>query len=151
MVARDTGRAPGDRELVVYLGGEPAAAVGDLRAFLEERMPSYMVPAEFVALDALPRTATAKLDRKALTELDLPQDEPTEGYVAPRDGVELRLARIWEQLRIEFLGRSDQQIQLRGFRIELGEIEAVLATVLAAWSPDNEQTTEGWQESGSAL
>ncbi|MCP4663535.1 MAG: amino acid adenylation domain-containing protein, partial [bacterium] len=104
VVARETGRVPGDRELVAYLGGEPAATVKDLRAFLEQRLPSYMVPAAFVALDALPRLPGGKVDRTALGRRALPEALPgDEGWVPPRNPTEELLVAIWE----EVLGYGD--------------------------------------------
>ncbi|MCP4663117.1 MAG: hypothetical protein GY856_47610, partial [bacterium] len=84
-----------------------------LRAWLGERLPASMVPSAVLVLDAVPRTATGKADRKALAELDLPQDEPAESYVAPRDGVERRLAGIWE----EVLGRRFIDVRADFFRL----------------------------------
>ncbi len=60
--------APGDKRLIGYLvcagGQEPT--VGELRAFLKEKLPEYMVPAAFVLLGELPLTSNGKVDRKAL-------------------------------------------------------------------------------------
>ncbi|MCP4662342.1 MAG: amino acid adenylation domain-containing protein, partial [bacterium] len=65
VVVRDPGRQAGDRELVAYLVGE-AVDVKELRAFLSERLPSYMVPAALGFLAALPRLPNGKVDRAAL-------------------------------------------------------------------------------------
>src|SRR5207249_4935428 len=60
--------APGDRRLVAFVVAEPGEVVlvGDLRAFLRQRLPPYMVPAAIVALEALPLTPNGKVDRRAL-------------------------------------------------------------------------------------
>ncbi|HLL47807.1 MAG TPA: condensation domain-containing protein, partial [Longimicrobiaceae bacterium] len=92
VVARDG--AAGEPRLVAYLaaaGGAPAAA--ELRAWLGERLPEYMVPSAFVALDALPLTSTGKLDRRALPEPDPAAGD--EARVAPRTPTEELLAGIF--------------------------------------------------------
>ncbi|HYU33835.1 MAG TPA: amino acid adenylation domain-containing protein [Thermoanaerobaculia bacterium] len=89
---------PGETQLVAYVmsseGSLTAAAVRDL---LRAKLPDYMVPGATVFLDALPLTPNGKVDRKALPRPDRTLVSE-EGFVAPRDGIELRLARIWEEL-----------------------------------------------------
>ncbi|MEA2693038.1 MAG: hypothetical protein QOJ16_2425, partial [Acidobacteriota bacterium] len=92
---------PGDKRLVAYVvaAGEPAAAVAavageDLRGFLSERLPAYMVPAAFVFLDAFPLTPNGKVDRRALPA---PQADNSD-FLPPRTRLELELAGIWEEL-----------------------------------------------------
>ncbi len=87
---------PGDRRLAAYLVADGAGATaGELRAFLAERLPDYMVPAAFVTLPALPLTANGKLDRRRLPEPDRPA--PDEGSAAPRTPAEELLAGIWAE------------------------------------------------------
>ena len=98
--ARD--EATGEKRLVGYLvprGAPPTEA--ELRAFLKERLPEYMVPSAFVVLGSMPMTPNGKIDRKAL-----PDPEPARGdgpapYVPPRGPVEDALVAIWS----EVLGR----------------------------------------------
>jgi amino acid adenylation domain-containing protein len=106
----------GDKRLVAYLVAEEDAMLqaADLRAALLAELPEYMVPAAFVALDALPLTTNGKLDRKAL-----PAPETTaltaRDYEAPQGETEEMLAAIWrELLRVERVGRHDQFFELGG-------------------------------------
>ena len=59
---------PGDKRLVGYLiaNQEPVPTVGELRSFLKQKLPGYMVPSAFVELEAMPLTPNRKVDRKAL-------------------------------------------------------------------------------------
>jgi amino acid adenylation domain-containing protein/non-ribosomal peptide synthase protein (TIGR01720 family) len=91
-----------------------APAPPRLRAWLKERLPDYMVPAAFVALDALPRRGTSgKVDRRALPAPPPPETETS--YVAPRGPAERELARIWaEVLGVPRVGVEDNFFALGG-------------------------------------
>jgi amino acid adenylation domain-containing protein len=90
-------RGEGEKRLVAYLTpASGAVAARELRAFLAERLPDYMVPAAFVWLDALPLTRTGKVDRRALPE---PGHEAEAAAAAPpHTAVEELIAGIWEEL-----------------------------------------------------
>jgi amino acid adenylation domain-containing protein len=103
---------PGDKRLVAYLVGHADAS--QLRAQLSQRLPSYMVPAAYVVLDALPLNANGKLDRKALPA---PEGEAygQRAYTAPQGEVEQALAGIWSQLLgVQQIGRDDDFFELGG-------------------------------------
>ncbi|XYI02585.1 amino acid adenylation domain-containing protein [Sorangium sp. So ce1128] len=126
VVARADG-APGQKRLVAYVvpdavnggnggnGGQGSAAdagaadasasagggpglAGDLRRFLQEKLPATMVPGAFVLLDALPLTPNGKLDRRALPAPAERRDGGGERFVAPRSANEATLAEIWAQV-----------------------------------------------------
>jgi len=69
-----------------------------LRRFLEQKLPNYMVPAAFVILDAFPLTPNGKIDRKALPTPDLANLELADDFVAPRTPFEELLAGIWAEV-----------------------------------------------------
>jgi len=110
------GRGPGEKRLVAYFvpksGHKPA--VGDLRTFIRKTLPDYMVPGTFVPMDSVPLTPNGKVDRKALPELgDVLSD--SESYQHPRDEVEARLAKIWEEvLETRPIGIRDKFFDLGG-------------------------------------
>jgi amino acid adenylation domain-containing protein len=108
---------PGERRLVAYLvpDREGVLIPIELREFLKEKLPEYMVPATLVMLEALPRTPNGKIDRGALPEPDPMRPELAEPFVAPRSPVEERLAGIWaEVLGLERVGVDDDFFELGG-------------------------------------
>ena len=101
---------PGEKQLVGYVvgksSGEPTAS--ELRGYLEEKLPEYMVPSAFVFLNKLPLTPNGKVDRSTLPAPENSPRELEEGYVAPRSVTEQRLVQIWaEVLKIERVGVHD--------------------------------------------
>jgi amino acid adenylation domain-containing protein len=140
VVAREDG--PGDKRLVacVVPKTEEAPAASELRHFLQEKLPDYMLPSAFVLLDSLPLSPSGKVNRRmlpappALRLLEgaafvaprsffeealsapgsLSADRPV-GYVAPRDACEAELVRLWEQvLGVRRIGVRDNFFDLGG-------------------------------------
>ncbi|SDX08991.1 non-ribosomal peptide synthase domain TIGR01720/amino acid adenylation domain-containing protein [Marininema mesophilum] len=101
---------PGDKRLVAYVRGDGSAAMW--REHLKGQLPSYMVPAHFVAIDTFPLTPNGKVDHKALPVPDGKQ-EIKEEYVAPRNQREQILASIWKQI----LGKNQVGIHDNFFEI----------------------------------
>jgi amino acid adenylation domain-containing protein/thioester reductase-like protein/non-ribosomal peptide synthase protein (TIGR01720 family) len=113
----DTEDESGNKRLVVYIvphqGQLPSTK--DLRRFLEEKLPTYMVPSAFVPLKALPRLPNGKVDIKALPAPETVRRELLETFVAPRTPAEKTLAKIWTQvLRVEQVGIHDNFFELGG-------------------------------------
>ncbi len=107
---------PGKKRLVAYIvcNTSQNAAIGELRQFLKEKLPEYMLPSAFVFLESLPLTPNGKIDLRALPAPDLTQ-QLEENFVAPRTEVEQRLAKIWaEVLGIEQVGIRDNFFELGG-------------------------------------
>lgn len=120
-----------DKQLVAYVvcHQQPAPAISDLRRFLKEKLPEYMVPSAFVVLEALPLTSNGKVDRRALPAPEK-RSELEESFVAPHTPIEEMLASIWGNiLSIDSVGVSDNFFELGGHSLLgarlLAEIEKV--------------------------
>lgn len=106
----------GSKRLAAYVvaNGLPPGAP-ELRAFLGQRLPEYMLPSVFVPLAALPLTPNGKLDRKALPEPDGARSALETRHAPPRDAVEKRLVGIWEEvLGVHPIGINDKFFELGG-------------------------------------
>jgi amino acid adenylation domain-containing protein len=109
--------APGDQRLVAYLSprGVQLPKVTDLKAMLSTRMPDYMVPADFVFLNALPLTPNGKVDLKALPAIESRSPVPERRYEAPQTEVESTIAAIWKEvLRVGDVSIHDNFFELGG-------------------------------------
>jgi amino acid adenylation domain-containing protein len=128
--------SPGEKRLVAYVVGKEglAPSVSELRGFLKERLPEYMVPSAFVGLPALPLTPNGKVDRKALPA---PEGRGVaEGYVPPCTPTEELLAGIWaEVLRQERVGRHDNFFALGGHSLVATQVIAQLSQVFPVKLP----------------
>ena len=114
VVATETNR--GDKRLNAYvvLNERETAKAKQLKEFLQERLPEYMLPSSFVVLDALPLTATGKVDRNALPVAQA-GIETKEIYIAPRTAFEQVLAGIFSEiLSVERVGVNDSFFDLGG-------------------------------------
>ena len=115
VVARED--EPGDKRLIAYVVGcdQQAPTIADMRRYLAERLPDYMMPSRFVTLKAIPLTPNGKLDRQALPLPEQERSVSPRDFVAPRDVVELQLARIWEEtLNVRPVGVHDDFFELGG-------------------------------------
>ncbi|HEV2855902.1 MAG TPA: amino acid adenylation domain-containing protein [Thermoanaerobaculia bacterium] len=91
------------------------ASPGELRRALEARLPDYMVPAAFVSLDGLPRTASGKLDRRALPDPGPERPALEQAYTGPRTASERLLAGIWQDvLGLDQVGVHDSFFEVGG-------------------------------------
>jgi amino acid adenylation domain-containing protein len=77
----------------------PAATASELRRYLRKRLPEYMVPSAYLALEALPRTPNGKVDRRALAALEVPRTAARRrDYVGPRTPLEEYLQGRWQEV-----------------------------------------------------
>jgi acyl carrier protein len=115
----------GQKILVGYITcekGHPPEA-NELRNYLRERLPDYMVPTVFLTLESIPRTASGKVDRKALPDPASRLAQLETSYVAPRTEFERKITAIWQEaLGVEKVGVDDNFFDLGGHSILMAEI-----------------------------
>ncbi|SFK01550.1 MupA/Atu3671 family FMN-dependent luciferase-like monooxygenase [Bradyrhizobium sp. cf659] len=111
-------RGDGDgRRIVAYgevVAGHAPPTVAELRALCSRTLPDYMVPSDFVWIDALPQTPNGKINRQALPD-PVVHHNANEGDMAPLGDLEEKIAAIWrEVLEIDRVGRNDNFFSLGG-------------------------------------
>ncbi|HDR4862823.1 amino acid adenylation domain-containing protein [Bacillus thuringiensis] len=102
---------PGDKRLVAYVVGD--GNVDGWREYLKAKLPSYMVPSGFVAMEAIPLTANGKVDREALP---MPEEKQINSEcVGPRNSNEQILTTIWKRvLGVKNVGIYDNFFEIGG-------------------------------------
>jgi amino acid adenylation domain-containing protein len=108
---------PGDKRLIAYVvpAQKGPTLAGDLRHFLQTKLPDYMIPAQFVFLDSLPLTPSGKVDHRALPTPDTTPTGLASNFVPPKTPTEEKLARIWsELLKFDKIGIHDSFFELGG-------------------------------------
>ncbi len=108
---------PGEKQLVAYLVPPPemTPTVSELRQFLVNKLPGYMVPNAFVILESLPLTPNGKIDRRALLTAPADCHHNLAKFVEPRNQLELQLVQIWSKiLKLDKVGVQDNFFDLGG-------------------------------------
>ena len=113
MVARED--IPGDKRLVAYIvSDESSLNAGDLKAYLGEKLPSFMIPSSFVFMDTMPLTPNDKIDRRALPAPSTNAEDLAD-IVAPRSPIEECLLEIWcEVLNVDKISINSSFFDLGG-------------------------------------
>ncbi|MCK4764860.1 MAG: amino acid adenylation domain-containing protein, partial [Candidatus Aminicenantes bacterium] len=112
--------AKGDKYLCAYIVSRTSGIVdtAELREYLSQKLPDYMVPSYFMQLERIPLTPNGKVNRKALPEPEIKREET---YAAPRDKIEEQLVEIWSKvLNIEpsAVGIDDNFFELGGHSLK---------------------------------
>jgi amino acid adenylation domain-containing protein/non-ribosomal peptide synthase protein (TIGR01720 family) len=114
-VERRPERAPESLANDPIRGQQMQRFIPQLRRHLKERVPEYMVPSAMVVLERLPLTPNGKVDRRALPAPDRVRAGLETRFVAPRDGMEEKLAGIWKEvLGVQEVGVHDNFFELGG-------------------------------------
>jgi amino acid adenylation domain-containing protein len=120
--------SPGERRLIAYVvkKEEPGPSITDLRDYMNDKLPAYMIPSALVMLKGLPLTANGKVDRRALPAPDHARPELEQSYAPPNTAVEEILVSIWvEVLGIEQVGIHDSFFALGGDSIRSVRVVAL--------------------------
>jgi amino acid adenylation domain-containing protein len=131
VVARED--TPNDFRLIAYLVNRDNAkpSVEELRGFLKQKLPEYMLPSTFVMLDALPLTSNGKIDRRALPAPDNVRPELTASFQPPQSDMEQQIAKIWQEvLYLDKVGIHDNFFDLGGNSLLILQVNNKLRTIL---------------------
>ncbi|MCP4117989.1 MAG: AMP-binding protein, partial [Desulfobacteraceae bacterium] len=117
----------GDNFLCSYYVENTAGQPGsDLKEFLSQSLPDYMIPAFFIKLEKLPLTPNGKIDRKALGHYQISRPQ-SQTYIAPRNEIEKTLTRIW----VDILDIDKQEAGIDNDFFRMGG-HSLKATIMAA-------------------
>lgn len=166
-VVIDKDYGEGDKRLVAYFvkGADAEIGIHNIRDFLKSKLPSYMIPSDFIELDKIPLTSQGKINKTALPEPSATVHERGADYSEPKDTLELQLVKIWEKvLGVKPVGIKDNFFDLGGHSLIalrlFGYIEKLtgkklpLSTLFS--SPTIEQLAvilkdEGWKPQWKSL
>ena len=113
------GNEQGEKELVAYITSKSEQNIAELRSYLKEILPEYMLPAYYVQLKELPLTSNGKIDRKSLPDPEGLGLSSGIEYVAARNEIEETLVKIWEEvLQREHIGVKDDFFALGGHSLK---------------------------------
>ena len=121
-----------NKRLVAYIvpNKQQRPSVSDLRNFLGEKRPEYMIPGAFVFLKALPLLSNGKVDRQSLPAPNQARPELAATFVAPRNEVEQTIANIWqEMLQVERVGVNDSFFELGGHSLLVVQVHSKLKSI----------------------
>ncbi|MEA5602496.1 non-ribosomal peptide synthetase [Nostoc sp. UHCC 0252] len=124
---------PNDYRLVAYLVTHENAtpSINELRGFLKEKLPEYMLPSAFVLLDALPLTPNGKIDRRALKPPEKLRPELTASFQPPQSEMEQQIAKFWQEvLHLDKVGIHDNFFDLGGHSLLTLKVNNKLRTIL---------------------
>lgn len=109
-----------EKRLVAYIVPvlNQEISINELRSFMKEKLPDYMIPSVFIKLESLPLTTNGKVDRNALPAPNISNFMVESGQVAPRNTLEIELTKMWEELlNINPIGVTDNFFDLGGHSI----------------------------------
>jgi len=128
----------GDKRLVAYVVAQPGSAPGanELRDFLRETLPEYMMPSAFATLTSLPLTPNGKVDRKALPRPESAGNGSVAVPVMPRNKLEQAIAEVWKEvLKTDRIGINDNFFDIGGHSLLMAQAHSRLQEVFCKKLP----------------
>ncbi len=111
-----------NKYLVAYFVSEREISVSEVRTYMKEELPNYMIPSHFIQLEKLPLTSNGKVNRKALPDIEGNINVGND-YVAPANEIEIKLAEIWSEiLNIDRIGVNDDFFELGGHSLKVTKL-----------------------------
>ncbi|GER91691.1 hypothetical protein KDW_58530 [Dictyobacter vulcani] len=123
----------GDKQLVAYVVARASEqlSIAELKTFLQQQLPTYMLPTHIVVLDSLPLTSNGKINRHALPVPGSVESQEQEAYVAPRTPIEQLIADIWcKVLHRPRVSLYDNFFEIGGHSLLATQLVARLRTAL---------------------
>ncbi len=133
-------RTPGEKSLALFYVPKEELSPQEVRAYLEDRVPDHLLPAEVVRIDELPRTINGKIDRQALLTLrsQPPQEARKSDGPATLTETERKLAEIWSGiLDVAEIDREDSFFQLGGHSLLATQVIMEIEQVFGLQVPLN--------------
>ncbi|MDP4181142.1 MAG: amino acid adenylation domain-containing protein [Bacillota bacterium] len=120
--------ANGNNYLCSFVVSKTKEGILNLRQYLKDFLPDYMIPSYFMSLDKMPLTQNGKIDRLALQSIDIVKDEPKD-YIPPSNDLEEKLVEVWKDiLDLNFVGVNEDFFDIGGnsilaikFEVEMGK------------------------------
>ncbi len=131
VIARED--TPGDKQLAAYIipNANRNLSISELRQYLREQLPEYMVPSSFTMMEKFPLTLNGKIDRRSLSAPASHRPELESVYMAPGSEIERTIAAIWQEvLHLEKTGVNDNFFDLGGNSLRMAQVHGRLCNKL---------------------
>jgi amino acid adenylation domain-containing protein len=122
-----------DQQLVAYMVclSDQIPTVNQLRTYLKELLPEYMVPSVFIFLETFPLLPNGKIDRRALPVAEALRPTLTTAYEVPQSEMEQQIAKLWQEvLHLDKVGIHDNFFDLGGHSLLMLQVNHQLRTIL---------------------
>jgi pyochelin synthetase len=131
VVVTVAGKGAIDKRLVAYVVGDREISCHELRCFLREHLPEYMIPSVFMYLEDLPLSTNGKVDRRALPNPEVLLQEFEVAYVAPQNAIEQAIADVWKRvLDLEKVGVNNNFFEIGGNSLLITKVYSKLLNTL---------------------